>query len=65
VALGRNAAVQETAALISKTGGSINEVGWCFQPFRINDLELVAQIFPSWNPLTSWMRQIEGFQRAA
>jgi hypothetical protein len=41
VALGRNAAVQETAALISKTGGSINEVGWCFQPFRINDLELV------------------------
>jgi hypothetical protein len=26
---------------------------------------LVAQIFPRWNPLTSWMRQIEGFQRAA
>ncbi|HEX2462045.1 MAG TPA: hypothetical protein VHJ58_17995, partial [Vicinamibacterales bacterium] len=25
----------------------------------------VAQIFPRWNPLTSWMRQIEGFQRAA
>ena len=47
------------------TGGSINEVGWRFQPSRISDLELVAQIFPRWNPLTSWMRQIEDFQRAA
>ena len=36
-----------------------------FQPFRINDLELVAQICPRWNPLTSWMRQIEDFQKAA
>jgi hypothetical protein len=35
-----------------------------FQPFRINDLEMVAQICFRWNPLTSWMRQIEGFQRA-
>ena len=26
---------------------------------------MVAQIFPRWNPLTSWMRQIEGCQRAA
>jgi hypothetical protein len=26
---------------------------------------LVAQIFPRWNPLTRWMRQIEGFQKAA
>ena len=26
---------------------------------------MVAQIFPRWNPLTSWMRQIEDFQRAA
>ena len=26
---------------------------------------VVAQIFPRWNPLTSWMRQIEDFQRAA
>ena len=39
--------------------------GWRFQPFRINDLEMVAQICPRWNPLTSWMRQIEDFQRAA
>jgi hypothetical protein len=31
---------------------------------RIID-EMVAQIFPRWNPLTSWMRQIEDFQRAA
>jgi hypothetical protein len=27
--------------------------------------KVVAQIFPRWNPLTSWMRQIEDFQRAA
>ncbi|MGE0706297.1 MAG: recombinase family protein, partial [Vicinamibacterales bacterium] len=27
--------------------------------------EVVAQIFPRWNPLTSWMRQIEDFQNAA
>jgi hypothetical protein len=45
--------------------GSITGVGYRFHPFRINDLELVAQIFPRWNPLTSWMRQIEDFQRAA
>ena len=25
----------------------------------------VTQICPRWNPLTSWMRQIEDFQRAA
>ena len=62
------AAVLETAAQwgpFKKHGGSINEVGWRFQSFRINGLELVAQIFPRWNPLTSWMRQIEDFQRAA
>jgi hypothetical protein len=26
---------------------------------------VMDQIFPRWNPLTSWMLQIEGFQRAA
>ena len=25
----------------------------------------VAQMFPRWNPLASWMRQMEDFQRAA
>ena len=25
-------------------------------PLKINDLEMVAQIFTSWNPMTSWMR---------
>jgi hypothetical protein len=33
---------------------------------RLNhERRLVAQIFPRWNPLTSWMRQIDDFQRAA
>jgi hypothetical protein len=36
-----------------------------FQSFKINDLGMVGQIFPRWNPPTSWMRQIEDFQRAA
>jgi hypothetical protein len=26
---------------------------------------LATQIFPRWNPLTSWMRQLEDFQIAA
>ena len=30
----------------------------------IVERRLVAKIFPRWNPLTSWMRQIEEFQRA-
>jgi hypothetical protein len=36
------------------TGGSINEVGWGFQLFRINGLEMVAQICPRWNRLQDW-----------
>jgi hypothetical protein len=31
----------------------------------INTLYVAAQIFPRWNPLTSWMRQIQDFQRTA
>jgi hypothetical protein len=45
--------------------GSTSRVGCRIQLFRINNLEMVAQICPRWNPLTSWMRQIEDFQRAA
>lgn len=33
--------------------------------FERSEEHLVAQSFPRWNPLTSWMRQIEDFQRAA
>jgi hypothetical protein len=29
------------------------------------ELEFVAQIFTSWNPLTSWIRQIESYRSAA
>jgi hypothetical protein len=62
--------VAEEGAFLRTTGsptttGSISEVGYRFRPFGIKDLELVAQIFTSWNLLTSWMRQIEDFQRAA
>ena len=30
-----------------------------------HERRMVAQICPRWNPLTSWMRQIEDFHRAA
>jgi excisionase family DNA binding protein len=42
-----------------KVGGL--PTGACAQSRR----RMVDQIFPRWNPLTSWMRQIEDFQRAA
>jgi hypothetical protein len=32
---------------------------------RTGNEGLVAQIFTSWNPLTSWMRKIEGYRSAA
>ncbi len=35
------------------------------RPIGDENRRMVAQIFPRWNPLTSWMRQIEDFQRAA
>jgi hypothetical protein len=49
----------------STTGGSITEVGVSFQPFRINDLELVAQIFPRWNRLQPWFELVGAFKDAA
>jgi hypothetical protein len=40
----KKAAVRETAAQCDRQpGGSINEVGYRFQSFRINDLEMVDQ----------------------
>jgi hypothetical protein len=59
------ARLQDRQMQVDLRRGSIKEVGWRFQSFGINDLEMVAQICPRWNPLTSWMRQIEDFQRAA
>jgi hypothetical protein len=65
----RTAAVSEFA---SNRGASVHEHAgvrppcWCsIQAFKINILEMVDQIFASWNPLTSWLRQIVGLQRAA
>lgn len=33
--------------------------------FGINDLEMVAQIFPRWNRVADWLREPEGYSRAA
>ncbi len=45
--------------------GSINEVGWRFQSFGINDLEMVDQMFASWNQVACWLRRLEELKRAA
>jgi hypothetical protein len=46
------------------TGGSINEVGWRFQPFKINDLEMVDQNSVSWNRFQQFVRGIQSLQSA-
>jgi len=33
--------------------------------WRINDFELVTQIFTSWNRMVSWLSQLQGLRRAA
>ena len=47
-----------------RTGATLPVFNY-LNPVSDEKKELVAQIFPRWNPLTSWMRQIEEFQRAA
>jgi hypothetical protein len=65
-------AVQETAAQRTykaatqeSHSGSIYGVGGRFQSFKINDLELVAQICPRWNRLQPWFELVEAFKEAA
>jgi hypothetical protein len=42
------------------------KLAWFTEPkLAEGERRMVDQIFPRWNPLTSWMRQIEDFQRAA
>jgi hypothetical protein len=36
-----------------------------FQPFRINNLEMVDQNSASWNPLLSWLRSVDALRSAA
>jgi hypothetical protein len=45
--------------------GSTNGVGVRFQSFRINDLEMVAQICPRWNRVADWLKEAERFSTAA
>jgi hypothetical protein len=41
-------------------------LAWFTEPkLAEGERRMVAQIYPRWNPLTSWMRQIEDFQRVA
>ena len=45
--------------------GSIYGVGRRFQPCRINNLEMVAQICPRWNRTADWLRAAEQYSLAA
>jgi hypothetical protein len=65
-------AVQETAAQRTykaatqeSHSGSIYGMGGRFQSFKINDLEMVAQICPRWNRVADWLREAERFSTAA
>ena len=49
----------------STSGGSIYGVDWGFQAFKINDLEMVAQICPRWNRLQPWFELVGAFKDAA
>ena len=37
-------------------------MGWRFQSFGINELELVDLRFSNWNPLITWLRGIEAIK---
>jgi hypothetical protein len=37
------------------TGGSINELGWCFHPLGISDLAMVDQTGASWNRIVTFL----------
>jgi hypothetical protein len=48
-----------------RAAGSIDGVGWRFQSFKINDLELVDQNSASWNRLAHWFGLMEALKKAA
>ena len=41
------------------TRGSINGLGTDFQPFGMNDLELLDLRFGGWNPVASWLKRVD------
>ena len=45
--------------------GSICRVGWRFQSFKINDLEMVDQNNGSWNRIAGWLRHIDQLRLGA
>jgi len=47
------------------TSGSIDGVGWRFQSFKINDLEMVDQNSVSWNQIGLWIRKLDALRGAA
>jgi hypothetical protein len=61
----RTPATRECLRTLGNVSGSINGVGLRFQPFRINDLEMVDQTGASWNRIVIWLRRVEALRQAA
>jgi hypothetical protein len=49
---------------VERPSGSIDSVGNDFQPFRINDLELVDLNSVSWNHVATWLHQLAALRSA-
>jgi hypothetical protein len=49
----------------ARAAGSIDGVGWRFQAFKINDLEMVARTTPVGTKLHVWLRQLAALRLVA
>ena len=47
---------------MERPGGSIDGVGGDFEPFQINDLEVVDQDFGGWNQIADWLKIVDAFR---
>jgi hypothetical protein len=56
---------RSSTTVVMGLSGSTDGVGSKCQPFRINNLESVGQIFPRWNRLQHWFELAEAFRTAA
>src|SRR5215203_2733989 len=45
-----------------RLSGSIHRLGSDFQPFIMNDLEMVDQPLGGWSPVVAWLRKIEAIK---
>ena len=62
----RNGAIRSVRAIVGRTRNGVLPAWPRLSGDDFSKIgNVVAQICPRWNPLTSWISQIEDFQRAA